>query len=136
MSSSNTEAKERAVNLIRSWCNEKGTEVFVDHLLKLLDLEYLRTWEGLKHIPVPDVDDLGPSGEISTSHWRYRFYHGLDYASTSKTSETPHKDENPKKEEDRRKVYKGKSGNEYPSKRAKGFHEKQKESKKDQSDPS
>ncbi|KAL3676382.1 hypothetical protein R1sor_026330 [Riccia sorocarpa] len=70
-------ARARAANSIRSWCQEKGTETFVNHLLKLLDKEYLRTWTGLKHVAFPDVDDLGPLGEIPPKHWRYRFYHGV-----------------------------------------------------------
>ncbi|KAL3701170.1 hypothetical protein R1sor_019192 [Riccia sorocarpa] len=77
MTPSNAEAKAVAADLIRSWCREKGTECFVENLLKLMDSSYLRSWGGLKHIPFPDTDDLGPSGEIPAQHWRFRFYSGV-----------------------------------------------------------
>ncbi|KAL3684578.1 hypothetical protein R1sor_002600 [Riccia sorocarpa] len=75
--SSKEEAKAKAADLIRTWCWEKGMEMFADHPLKLLDSEYLRTWGGLKHILFPDGDDLGLKGEIPANHWHYRFYHGV-----------------------------------------------------------
>ncbi|KAL3680288.1 hypothetical protein R1sor_023244 [Riccia sorocarpa] len=40
------DAKARAVQEITSWCEDKGTIVFLPHLLKLLDTEYLRTTHG------------------------------------------------------------------------------------------
>ncbi|KAL3688118.1 hypothetical protein R1sor_014427 [Riccia sorocarpa] len=70
MTTVEVDARARAASLIRSWCEEKGTDVFVDQLLKLLDTEYLRTWGGLKHIPFPEVSNLGPSAQIPAKHWR------------------------------------------------------------------
>ncbi|KAL3697631.1 hypothetical protein R1sor_011707 [Riccia sorocarpa] len=51
------DAKEEAATLIRQWCNEKGPELFVDHLLKLLDVDYLRSWPGLAHVSLPKRKD-------------------------------------------------------------------------------
>ncbi|KAL3688238.1 hypothetical protein R1sor_014547 [Riccia sorocarpa] len=58
---------------IRNWCREKGTELFQDQLLKLLDHDYLRSWPGLANIPFPE-DSV--DGSILNYHWRYRFYRG------------------------------------------------------------
>ncbi|KAL3700436.1 hypothetical protein R1sor_018458 [Riccia sorocarpa] len=68
------DAKARAVQEITNWCEDKGTIVFLPHLLNLLDIEYLRTWSGLKHVKFPTdcTED-----NIPNKHWRYRFYHGI-----------------------------------------------------------
>ncbi|KAL3677550.1 hypothetical protein R1sor_027498 [Riccia sorocarpa] len=47
MATVGTDAKARAIEEITAWCEDKGTIVFLPHLLKLLDTEYLRTWTGL-----------------------------------------------------------------------------------------
>ncbi|KAL2651843.1 hypothetical protein R1flu_019971 [Riccia fluitans] len=46
-------AKKRVASLISSWAKDIGIHLFLEHLLKLLDKEYLRSWAGLNHIPFP-----------------------------------------------------------------------------------
>lgn len=70
------EARTAAETLINEWCEEKGTTIFRDQLVKLLDTEHLRTWPGLSHVAFPKRKECLPGGLIPNRHWRYRFYHG------------------------------------------------------------
>ncbi|KAL3684392.1 hypothetical protein R1sor_002414 [Riccia sorocarpa] len=76
VSSNRADMKEEAAASIREWCEEKGTELYLDDLLKLLDIEYLRTWPGISHISFPKRKARLPDGSIPNKHWWYRFYHG------------------------------------------------------------
>ncbi|KAL3700366.1 hypothetical protein R1sor_018388 [Riccia sorocarpa] len=68
--------RAKASSQIEEWCNESGTTPFLEHLLKLLDEQHLKTWGGLSHISFPKRSQLGPTGKVPNRHWRYRFYHG------------------------------------------------------------
>ncbi|KAL3675803.1 hypothetical protein R1sor_025751 [Riccia sorocarpa] len=63
--------------LIRTWASEKGIDIYVDQLLKLLDEDFLRTFPAIRNIPLPRKSERGADGRIPNRHWRYRFYHGV-----------------------------------------------------------
>ncbi|KAL3698118.1 hypothetical protein R1sor_012194 [Riccia sorocarpa] len=72
-----TTAQAELVSAIEQWCSEKGTDLYVDQLLGLVDTEFLRTWGGLAHVKFPKLSSRLPSGKIPNRHWRYRT-HGDD----------------------------------------------------------
>ncbi|KAL3693990.1 hypothetical protein R1sor_007641 [Riccia sorocarpa] len=71
-----TTAREEAASHIRAWCSEKGTEAFEEQLLRLLDVEFLRSSGGLSHISLPKHNQRNCDGSIPNRHWRFRFYSG------------------------------------------------------------
>ncbi|KAL3695255.1 hypothetical protein R1sor_009331 [Riccia sorocarpa] len=72
-----TTAQAELVSAIEQWCSEKGTDFYVDQLLRLVDTEFLRTRGGLAHVKFPKLSSGLPSGKIPNRHWRYWFYHGI-----------------------------------------------------------
>ncbi|KAL3701291.1 hypothetical protein R1sor_019313 [Riccia sorocarpa] len=69
--------KDAAAEHIKAWASEKGYDAYVCQLLKLLDEEYLKSFAGIRKIPLPRRKACGVDDRIPNRHWRYRFYHGV-----------------------------------------------------------
>ncbi|KAL3701861.1 hypothetical protein R1sor_019883 [Riccia sorocarpa] len=50
--------------LIRTWADEKGIDIYVDQLLKLLDEDFLQSFPAIRNIPLPRKSERVPGGKI------------------------------------------------------------------------